>query len=301
MSPHRKLRVIACATLLGAAVLGTSSQAAAPTRSAGVHALAASSSGGGAVTLSGWATFSGAVIASGTSPVGNTTDPTAGINGADLIGAQVIYRPELADFFIRWQVASSCTQCGIPSVGTAPAEVVGNPVILYDLRMTLAGTPVEIRAQSAGATQEFGLFLCKAESACTPSETLQGGYGTTGEEVVVDLPLSTLAAAGLHVAEGSKIPAPITAFTADAPYLGPDEIPQQYVDSIALVHGPSVTVPVKSVRVTAHGITRVAALHDGYFSVSFPRSALPHGRTTNVTTRTCLGPTCVVQTFPIHA
>jgi hypothetical protein len=252
------------------------------------------------VSLSGWATFSGTVIASGTSPVGNTTDPTAGVSGADLIGAQLIYRPELADLFIRWQVASSCTACGIPSVGTAPAQVVGDPRILYVLSTTLGGTPVEIRAQSLGVTQEFGLFICQTESACTFSQSLQGGYGTTGEEVVVELPLSTIAAAGLHVHEGSQLATP-TAFTAIAPYLGPDEIPQQYVDTIHMAHTATVAVPVKSVSVTAGHVTRIAALHNGYFTVAFPRSAIPPGRTSKVTTRTCLGPSCVIQTFAVRA
>jgi hypothetical protein len=286
--------------LIAATAFATGSNAT-TTRSAGVHALAVtSSSSGGSVSLSGWATFSGAVIASGTSRVG-ASDPTAGISGADLIGAQLVYRPELADFFIRWQVASSCTQCGIPSVGVAPATVVGDPRILYVLRATIGGTPVEVRVQSLGATQVFGLFVCQTEAACTLSQSLQGGYGTTGEEVVADLPLSTLAAAGIHVGEGSKIAAPITAFTAIAPYAGPEEIPQEYEDSIAMTHSATVTVPVKSVRVTANRVTRVATLKNGYFTVTFPRSALPHGRTTTVTTRTCLGASCVAQKFAIHA
>lgn len=260
---------------------------------------------GGEVTLSGWATFSGAVIASGTSPVGNATlagqpDPTAGPDGADLIGAQLIYRPELADLFMRWQVASSCANCGIPSVGTAPAEIVGDPLVLYGLRTEVAGIPIEIRVQSTGIGAEFGVFICNSEVDCTPGPSLQGGYGTTGEEIVVDIPLATLATAVGHpVGEGSQIGAPL-AYTARAPYDAGVVVPQlEYIDTISMAHTATVTIPVKSVRVTVGRTTKTVVLNDGYFNVSFPRADFPHNPTT-VTTRTCLGSACVVQQFSVQ-
>jgi hypothetical protein len=295
----RRWRVAAVVATGACVVAATTVNASPAPRSAGVTKLVAASSGS-QVTLSGWATFSGAVIASGTSAVGNTSDPAAGSSGADLIGADVVYRPELGDLFIRWQVASSCSNCGIPSVGAAPAQLVGDPTVLYGLRTTVAGTPIEIRVQSAGASWQFGLFTCQAETSCTPSQTLQGGFGTTGEEIVTDLPFSTLAAAGLKIKEGDSISTPI-AFTARAPYAAGVVVPQLYDDSIVTGKGAKIQVPVKSVRVTAGSVTKTATLNNGYFNVSFPRSSLPRGKTTTVKTTTCLGSSCVVQKFPVKS
>jgi len=296
MSPHRRFLTALTAGLTALAGAAAWPAVAAAPRTQ-VSALTARTAGG-TVSLSGWATFSGAVIASGTK---SDTNPnaTAGPTGADLIGAQLVYRPELADLFLRWQVASACPNCGIPTVGTAPAEVVGDPTVLYGLRSEVDGVPFEIRVQSTGVSAQFGLFLCQTETACTSAATLAGGYGTTGEEVVVDLPLATLAAAVGHpVTEGAKLASPL-AYTARAPYNAGVVIPAMYLDSITMAHTATVTVPVKSVQVTVGHVMRIAGLKNGYFSVSFPRSAFPGKGDTTATTRTCLGAACVTERFTV--
>lgn len=280
-------------SMSGLLAVGAASVHAAPRPVAtGVRAVSAAASSGGQVTVSGWATFSGAVIATGSSPAGNA-GPSGGPSGADLTGADVVYRPELADFFIRLKVTA------IPTVGVAPAQIVGDPSVLYGLRTAVAGVPIEVRVQSTGAGAQFGLFTCKAETGCLPVATLQGGYGTTGEEIVVSLPLATLVGAGMHIQEGDKIATPI-AFTARTPYHAGVIDPALTLDVINMAKTATVTVPAKSVQVTIGKLTKTATLRDGHFTAGFPRSSFT-GKTTNVTTRTCLGTTCLVQKFTVDA
>jgi hypothetical protein len=251
------------------------------------------------VTLSGWATFSGGPIASATDSASDAraaqgapdgTQAAAATSGAELIGGDLIYRPELADLFIRLRVTA------IPTVG----PLVGDPGIVYGLRTVVAGVPVEIRMNSAGATAQFGLFSCGSESGCSQVATLSGGYGTTGQEIVTAVPLSAFALISKgHLKEGEKIGTP-TAFVARASYAALAINDQLFMDTIVLRKAASVVIPVKSVRVTLGSITRTAGLKNGYFTVVFPTSAFGGKSKATATTRTCLGSTCVVQKWTVN-
>lgn len=243
---------------------------------------------GSNVTVSGWATFSGAVIAGAADKTGDA-GPAAAAAGADIRHADLVYRPELADLFVRIDVTS------IPTIG----PLVGEPTVLYGLRTVVDGVPIDIRAQSAGATARFGLFDCRNENGCTLVAPLKGGYGTTGESIVVDLPLSVLAEAKLHLKEGDKITTPV-AYAAHAPFDAGAVADQLFLDDIALSGQANVTIPVASVRVTVGPKTERAALHNGYFKATFPRSLFHSGRTP-VKTRTCLGSSCRLQRFEVKA
>ncbi|MDQ1711200.1 MAG: hypothetical protein QOE45_650 [Frankiaceae bacterium] len=275
--------VLGAALLLAAATAGVPARAAAPH----VTGLKASASSG-TVTLSGWATFSGAVIATRADPA-NNAGPTGTASGADLIGADVVYRPELADLFVRLRLVS------IPTTG---ASVVGDPTVLYGLRTTIGGVPIEVRVQSLGATALFGLFTCASENGCLPAGDLLGGYGTTGPEIVVSLPISVLAAAKIKLKEGDRIATPI-AYTARTSYAAGAITPETRLNTLALTSQPTVTVPVKSVRATVGSVTKAATLKNGTFTVVFPRSAF-HRNPDTVTTRTCLGSACAVERFTVH-
>ncbi len=256
----------------------------------GVRQLAAKA-GSSQVTLSGWATFSGAVIATRTDKTGDA-GPGGDAIGADLTSADLVYRPELEDFFIRLRLTT------IPVVSAGGLSVVGDPTVLYGLRMVVNGVPVEVRIQSLGAAgARFGLFTCESEDGCREFGALAGGFGTTGKELVVALPFSVLAAAKAPIKEGQSVSTPI-GFSARLPYDAPKVPPELALDDLALTKAPRVTVPKKSLRVTVGSVTKAAGLKAGKFSIPFSRKAF-RGNPATVTTRTCLGSRCVTQKFTV--
>lgn len=105
--------------------------------------------------------------------------------GADLIGASVAYRPQLGDLYLVQD---------LDRLGDVGPTGVGIPGVLHGFRFTANGTAYEVRTSGTG----FALFRCGTESAaaCTKAADLSGGFGTTGERVVVALPLSALGLAG---------------------------------------------------------------------------------------------------------
>ena len=130
------------------------------------------------------------------------TSSTPSAEGADLIGASVAYRPRLGDLFLRLDLKT------MPSVGSA------DPAVQYGLDLTVGGVRYEVRAQHA-AVDLFGLF--RAEGGTWKRVTgLHGGLGTTGDEVVVSVPLRDL-----DLRAGGEV-SQVRAFTAIGSYwLGP--------------------------------------------------------------------------------
>lgn len=264
---------------------------------AGVSKMTAKASGS-QVTLSGWATFSGATVGSATDSAKDAvtaqgaagTEAAAAAEGGELIGADLIYRPELADLFVRIKVTSIFTA----------GPLVGKPDILYVLKTVVSGVPIEVRMQSTGLTSRFGLFNCSSENGCASAATLSGGYGTTGEEIVAAIPLSAFASIPkVHLKEGDKIATP-TVLVARAPFdVGAVSDSATLDDLVLAKKVATVSIPVKSVRVTVGNVTYSAPLKNGYFTVSFPASAWGGKKTATAITRTCLGSSCVTQKFTV--
>ena len=138
------------------------------------------------------------------------------VPGADLIGASAAYRPDLGDLFLRADMESIAP--------LAARELEGAP-ILYGFDLTAAGTRYQVRVQAGGSDASkspqpvsFGLFR-KAPGGYVRVRGLRGGYGTTGHQVVVALPLAHL---GLQ--DGGAI-GHLRAFTALGTYdLGATQI-----------------------------------------------------------------------------
>lgn len=109
--------------------------------------------------------------------------------GADLHGASLAYRPELGDLYAAIELEHMGP--GL-TIGPAGAVTGGNPSLLYGLRLEVGHKSYEVRATSLlGGI--FGLFDCTDTAPlCTQVTTLKGGYGTTGERVVVSLPLDEI-------------------------------------------------------------------------------------------------------------
>lgn len=252
---------------------------------------------GNSVKLSGWATFAGVALGINNDP-GDDGTLNALADGGEITEATFAYRPQLDDFFARIEVKD---MPGIRS-GIGDVASVGDPKVLYQFKFTAKGVPYEIRVHRAGATigptliePSFGLFRC-SEVVCTEVAPLAGGYGSTGEEVVVALPLQVLRDDGTKISEGDELGS-LKAQTTYGSYLGG---PTELLDDILLVTDANVTLPEKSVTVTVKGITRRMQLKEGRFSTEFPKSLFGSGPV-SVTTKTCLGAKCVTQTFRVKA
>jgi hypothetical protein len=134
------------------------------------------------------------------------------IEGGNLVGASLAYRPGYGDLFVREQLQS------MPSVSGTP--VVGIPGVLYGFDLTASGVHYQVRAQRVlgpsydptGAAS-FGLFRQGTGGLWSQVAALRGGYGTTGVEVVFALPLQDI---GLQV--GGRLSG-LNAFTAAGSYL----------------------------------------------------------------------------------
>jgi hypothetical protein len=256
----------------------------------GIGKLAASCGDDPAVA-SGWATFSGAAIASADDPTGDGTGTTA---ASDLTGASLAYRPELGDFLVRLPVAS------------LPPLVGGVPGVLYGLQLSIApvgqlGTRYEVRGQRDGATgtPTFALYRCEPPPLCSLVSSLTGSMGTTGSEILVSLPLAVLHAdypSGAN--EGSALTS-LRAYTAAGDIVTGSTTT---FDDVAL---PETIVPVHSVAlgIAPAGTPEAqvafdtsASLTDGNFSATFP--AVVAGDY-DVWARACLGAACGSASVPV--
>ena len=230
---------------------------------------------GGSVTVSGRATFSGTEIASAEDPANDGASGAAAAGG-ELISASLAYRPEDGDIMVRLGLAS------LP-----PVE--GGLGVLYGLELTVGSANYEVRAQRTGGTTGgpyFGLYRC--EPSCTEVAVLKGGMGTTGLEMVVAIPLTTLGAA-----EGVSLTS-LVAYTAFGDATTGPGVP---LDDVTL---PATILPVHSVSL---GIAPVgtpesqvvfntpATLAAGNFSGTLDVSSLSSGNYDGWT-RACLGATC---------
>jgi len=284
--------------------LAAAPDAGAATRVGSRAAKVGAKAGSGGVTISGWATFSGAVIANAKDSAkdGAPDHATAEAQGAEIQGSWVAYRPELGDFFISIELTDIPVTGG--SLGTP--GVPGDPTVIYGMTVTANNKDYEVRIGRGGVNTtdpgnpldpQFGLFTCgEAPEPCVKQADLRGGYGTTGERMVVALPLSVL-----HAKPGQRISLH-SAYSAVGSFMGGPVVTDQgvtsYIDQVSMSKKATITIPKQLVKVSVHGHTQAASFKDGYFKATFPKSYF-HGKTPVITT-TCLGTRCVKQTFSVN-
>jgi hypothetical protein len=99
----------------------------------------------------------------------------------DVLGGKIAYRPALRDLFVTIEV----DKLAVPATLSRVAADMG---ALYVLRFEASGAHYEVRATLG----RIGLFRCSAAHHCLEEATLRGGYGTTGERIVLSLPLNEL-------------------------------------------------------------------------------------------------------------
>jgi Tol biopolymer transport system component len=109
--------------------------------------------------------------------------------GDKLDRATLIYRPANHDLFIRIQVRQM------------PIFALASSAMVYGLNLAVGGERYQVRAVKTGAlTASFGLFRLDRSGKWSWAGWLTGGYGTTGQEVVVALPLRDIQAqSGAHL------------------------------------------------------------------------------------------------------
>ena len=223
---------------------------------------------GGGVRVVGRATFSGLVASAETDRSG---DGTVGALGSDLIWARVVYRPELDDLLVRLQVTD------LPELRDPRAQLgtAGTMGVVYGLELSVGGARFAARGSQRGAalsprvrdpeagtthtpsseeTWRFELIAC--DQVCAAGSTvrvLQGGYGTSGDEVRFAIPLDALG-----LVPGSAV-TQVEAYTAagDAAATSPLRL-----DSVAL---PGFVLPATTVRLSADGGAVEVAVTSGGF------------------------------------
>lgn len=141
------------------------------------------------VAVGGLAAFSGALAS-----VTDEIEEAAGPAGADLASAAVAHRPERGDLLIRWSPTSLPALRGPGTGGNAfqvssgvVPSVGGAPGIVYRAAFTAGGSAYEVRAGIEGAS----LLRCSG-AVCEQVQGLEGSVGSTGVEIVAQVPLSPL-------------------------------------------------------------------------------------------------------------
>ncbi len=112
----------------------------------------------------------------------------SGSPGASVIGAAVVERP--SDLFVRIELARM------------PGFALASPATVYGVDLTAGGVRYQVRAAKVGLGAAFGLFRHDA-GGWVQVATLDGGYGTSGQQVVAAVPRALV---GGHLGE-------VTAFT----------------------------------------------------------------------------------------
>lgn len=136
--------------------------------------------GAGGLARTGRLTVAGARGFATTGVLRPAVDNSArGLTGDRIVDATVSYRPGLADLFVRIAVSQ------------LPVGPVGGLGVVYGLRLDARHATYEVRASGALADASFRLWR-RTGAGWVRVADLAGGYGTTGQEVVVAVPLATL-------------------------------------------------------------------------------------------------------------
>jgi hypothetical protein len=102
--------------------------------------------------------------------------------GADITGASLLLRPANRDLYVRIRLAQ------------LPSYDVTSPAVVYVCDLSVNGTRYEVRVSSTATGPDFGLYRRTTLGGVRTAD-LHGGVGTTGDEVVVAVPLASIGAA----------------------------------------------------------------------------------------------------------
>jgi hypothetical protein len=114
----------------------------------------------------------------------SSADPVGTPSVANIISAHLAYRPQRDDLFLSLEVEH---------LGEARSLRDSDPLLVYGWRFRVGRSNYEVRAGGAGLPgsmdARFALFRCPRGSKCVAVRPLHGGFGTTGERIVVAVPM----------------------------------------------------------------------------------------------------------------
>lgn len=157
-----------------------------------VTARASTQPEGDGVRVSGTLGAVGIVVSTATDPMGD-----GGVAGTDIAGASLALRPELDDLYLEIEtpdlIAARTNFDGGAYAG--PFAAAGLPGTVHGVSFVADGTRYEVRATRAdpaspSVSPTFSLYSCAV--ACSLAGQLKGGYGTTGDEITVRIPMSLM-------------------------------------------------------------------------------------------------------------
>lgn len=233
------------------------------------------------LSVSGWATFSGLTVTSASDDPDDGS-PGAAQSGGELTGADVIHRPEQEDLLFRLDLVSlpgvtvqHCARTPTFPPFTACAEEStrgGAPGVVYGFAFDMGDSHYEVRGARAGgapssADPHFTLYKC--EVVCLDTASLSGGLGTSGNGMLVSVPLSAFEA------EDEVAITAIEAFTSIGSALRLDAVTL----SDAVISEPVVDLGIAP-HTTPEGevvYTSSTDLVDGHFSATLDLSSLAPG------------------------
>ena len=231
--------------------------------------------------VSGWATFSGEVVASAADPA----DPALAPPGLDLLGARLVHRPEQEDLHLHLDLASipgvrePGPVCGA-TLNACVSSVSATPFV-YGASFTVAGTVYEIRIPGTAvpmqtlAVRQGSLLRC--DPVCLEVAQVPASVGTAGEIVTASVPLSLL----------GEAPIPLTGIRAFATAGDAAAAAPAGADEIALGDG-AIGAPLVEIESLDEDGVLVGSVtvtsEDGAFSAEIEGQA--------IRARACLGGAC---------
>jgi Tol biopolymer transport system component len=237
----------------------------------------------GAIGVNGWAAFK-AHLATAAPDASDDGSPGAREAGGELTGASVLYRGERDDLLARLSVTAlpAVQPTNRVNTGTSGSSTT------YALELTVAGVRYEARAVAASdRAPVFELYRC--EALCLRQDSLTGGYGTTGDEVLISVPAGALGATAGSPVTGVRAFTSQAGIAMDAVVLPDAAVPTR---SLALGIAPAGT-PVDQVAF----VDRSDALAGDDFASDLDVSALAPGDY-DVWAQACLGNTCGTASVP---
>ena len=252
-------------------------------------------SGGGELQVQGDAAFWGVPMTDSGDDLEDVSyaDGTDVGRAADLLGAEVLARPEQGDLLVRLDVdrlppargqgfITNCIRCPHPyrliqwGVKAGPS---GLPGLTWNLEMTVGGVRYQIRA---AYPDQFALYRC--DPVCVPQAQLRGGMGTAGHAIIVSVPSTLLQLSEVEVVSS------VRAVTALASTTGE---PLVELDDVDLPQFAWPGPPRVEAELSGGGLpspsSAEAEVSEGAFSLTLP--APPEG-TYQLNLRACLGQTC---------
>jgi subtilisin family serine protease/Tol biopolymer transport system component len=247
----------------------------------------------------GWANLRSATMASLLDPRDDGS-PAAAAAGGQMVGADIEYRAESNEIYLRTRLtslASADPRCCV-NVNTG-----GAPGVVYGVQFLSSGVLYEARISAAsGNVPSFELYECLV--ICQKVRDLSGSFGTMGSEVSVVIPRSAIQAG-----EGDVLTETVVFATAGARAFASAPLGNSasFGYELDTIHINEMAIPSKevSMAIAPAGTdaadvdfsTEVSGIKDGVFSSSLDLDSLADGGY-ELWARACIGDECGAARTP---